>query len=336
MDIFMIFSFLGGLALFLYGMKALGKGLEELSGGKMRDLLARLCSTPLKGVLVGAVVTAAIQSSSATTVMVVGFVNSGLMQLSHAVGVIMGANLGTTITSWVLSLTGIEGDNFFVRLLKPSSLAPLLAFVGIVPIMFSKNAGARRIGGILAGLGILFFGMQMMSDAVAPLSELPEFRRILTLFSNPLAGLVAGIILTAIIQSSSASVGILQALSASGGVTFSSAIPIIMGQNIGTCVTTLLSSIGASKNAKRAAFIHLYFNVIGTAVLLVAFYGLHALVKFDFYSAAVTPFWIAVIHTLFNVVSTVILFPFASFLQKLAELTVGDGRPKRRRQRTQL
>ena len=329
MDIFMLFSFLGGLALFLYGMKTLGSGLEQLSGDRMRSLLARLCSTPLRGVLVGAAVTAAIQSSSATTVMVVGFVNSGLMQLSHAVGIIMGANLGTTATSWILSLTGIEGNNFFVRLLKPSSLAPILTFAGVIPIMFSKREGARRVGGILAGLGILFFGMQTMSDAVEPLSEQPWFGQLLTLFSNPVAGLLAGLALTALIQSSSASIGILQALSASGGVTFSTAIPIVMGQNIGTCVTTLISSVGASKNAKRAAFIHLYFNVIGTVILMTAFYGLNAIVRFEFYSAAVTPFNIAVIHTLFNVISTVILFPFSSGLRRLAERTVGDGRPRR-------
>ncbi len=329
MDIFMLFSFFGGLGLFLYGMKTLGSGLEALSGDRMRSLLARLCSTPLRGVLVGAAVTAAIQSSSATTVMVVGFVNSGLMQLSHAVGVIMGANLGTTATSWILSLTGIEGSNFFVRLLKPSSLAPLLTFAGVVPIMFSKKESARRVGGILAGLGILFFGMQTMSDAVEPLSEQPWFGQVLTLFSNPLAGLAAGLVLTALVQSSSASIGILQALSASGGVTFATAIPIVMGQNIGTCVTTLLSSVGASKNAKRAAFIHLYFNVIGTAILLTAFYGLNAVLRFEFYSEAVTPFNIAVIHTLFNVISTVILFPFASGLRRLAERTVGEGRPRR-------
>lgn len=330
MDIFMLFSFLGGLALFLYGMKTLGSGLEQLSGERMKGLLARLCSTPLRGVLVGAVVTAAIQSSSATTVMVVGFVNSGLMQLSHAVGVIMGANLGTTLTSWLLSLTGIEGDNFFIRLLKPSSLAPILVFVGVVLIMFTKKESKHRVGGILSGLGILFFGMQIMSDAVEPLAELPEFTRLLTLFSNPLAGLLAGIAVTALIQSSSASVGILQALSASGGVTFSAAIPIIMGQNIGTCVTTLISCIGASRNARRAAFIHLYFNVIGTAVLLTAFYGLNAVVRFDFYDRAVTPLNIAVIHTLFNVISTIILFPFASLLQRLAERTVKEyPRPKK-------
>lgn len=330
MDIFMLFSFLGGLALFLYGMKTLGSGLEQLSGDRMRSLLARLCSTPLRGVLVGAVVTAAIQSSSATTVMVVGFVNSGLMQLSHAVGVIMGANLGTTLTSWLLSLTGIEGNNFFIRLLKPSSLAPILVFVGVVLIMFTKKEGKHRVGGILSGLGILFFGMQIMSDAVEPLAELPQFTRLLTLFSNPLAGLLAGIAVTALIQSSSASVGILQALSASGGVSFSAAIPIIMGQNIGTCVTTLISCIGASRNARRAAFIHLYFNLIGTAVLLTAFYGLNAVVRFDFYDRAVTPLNIAVIHTLFNVISTIILFPFASLLQRLAERTVKEyPRPKK-------
>lgn len=327
----MLFSFLGGLALFLFGMKTLSSGLEQLSGDRMRRTLARLCSTPLRGVLVGAAVTAAIQSSSATTVMVVGFVNSGLMQLSHAVGVIMGANLGTTATSWILSLTGLEGGSFFVRLFKPSTLAPILAFVGIVPIMFAKKDSARRVGGILSGLGILFFGMQMMSDAVEPLSELPAFRNLLTLFGNPIAGLAAGIVLTAIIQSSSASVGILQALSASGGVTFATAIPIIMGQNIGTCVTTLLSSVGASRNAKRAAFIHLYFNVIGTGVLLTAFYGLNYFVDFSFYSSAVTPFWVAMIHTIFNVVSTVILFPFSSFLRRLAEITVAKRERKHKK-----
>ena len=327
----MLFNFLGGLALFLFGMKTLSSGLEQLSGDRMRRTLARLCSTPLRGVLVGAAVTAAIQSSSATTVMVVGFVNSGLMQLSHAVGIIMGANLGTTATSWILSLTGLEGGNFFVRLLKPSTLAPILAFVGIVPIMFAKKDSARRVGGILSGLGILFFGMQMMSDAVKPLSELPSFRNLLTLFENPIAGLAAGIVLTAIIQSSSASVGILQALSASGGVTFATAIPIIMGQNIGTCVTTLLSSVGASRNAKRAAFIHLYFNVIGTGILLTAFYGLNYFVDFAFYSSAVTPFWIAMIHTIFNVASTVILFPFSSFLRRLAEITVAKRERKHKK-----
>ena len=331
MDIFMLFSFLGGLALFLFGMKTLSSGLEQLSGDRMRRTLARLCSTPLRGVLVGAAVTAAIQSSSATTVMVVGFVNSGLMQLSHAVGVIMGANLGTTATSWILSLTGLEGGNFLVRLLKPSTLAPILAFAGIVPIMFAKKDSARRVGGILSGLGILFFGMQMMSDSVEPLSELPAFRNLLTLFENPIAGLAAGIVLTAIIQSSSASVGILQALSASGGVTFATAIPIIMGQNIGTCVTTLLSSVGASRNAKRAAFIHLYFNVIGTGILLTAFYGLNYFVDFAFYSSAVTPFWVAMIHTIFNVASTVVLFPFSSSLRRLAEITVAKRERKHKK-----
>lgn len=324
MDVFSIIGFLGGIALFLYGMRVMGTGLEAMAGGRLEGLLARLCSTTWRGVLLGAAATAAIQSSSATTVMVIGFVNSGIMQLRQAVGVIMGANLGTTVTSWILSLTGIEGDNTIVRLLKPSSLAPLLALAGVILVMRKKRSAAAAAGGILAGLGILFFGMEMMSEAVKPLADMPEFTRILTLFSNPLAGLAAGIILTAIVQSSSASVGILQALAVTGGVTFASAIPIVMGQNIGTCVTALISGIGATRNAKRASFVHLYFNVIGTAVLLALFYGADALFGFAFFDDAVQPVGIAVIHTAFNVASTFILLPFASLLQKLAELTVRD------------
>lgn len=353
MDIFMVFSFLGGLALFLYGMRSMGQGLEALGGGSMKALLARLCSTTWRGVLVGAAVTAAIQSSSATTVMVIGFVNSGLMQLNHAVGVIMGANLGTTVTSWILSLTGIEGDSVFLRLLKPASLASLLALSGVVLIMSRRgDSGGRtagradgspvgraggqadrrgRIGAVLAGLGILFFGMEMMSTAVEPLAGMPGFVNMLTLFSNPIMGVVAGMVMTAVVQSSSAAIGILQALSAGGSVTFSAAIPIVMGQNIGTCVTTLISSVGASKNAKRAAFVHLYFNVIGAAVLMAVFYGLNAVFRLGFYSATVTPMWIATIHTVFNVLSVIILYPFAHGLQRLAEVTVARGREGKER-----
>lgn len=337
MDIFIAVSFLGGLALFLYGMKTMGRGLEALSGGSMKSLIARLCSTTWRGVLVGAAVTAAIQSSSATTVMVIGFVNSGLMDLGHAVGVIMGANLGTTITSWILSLTGVRGDSVALRLLKPASLASLLALAGVILLM-SRGAHREsrgRIGSVLAGLGILFFGMEMMSGAVEPLTALPGFTRLLTLFSNPVAGLAAGAVMTAVVQSSSAAIGILQALSLGGGVTVSAAVPLVMGQNIGTCVTTLISGIGASKNARRAAFIHLYFNVIGAAVFMLAFYGLNALLHFGFFGAAVTPVMIAAIHTVFNVASLIILYPFAGGLRRLAELTVperGDGNtPKRTR-----
>ena len=337
MDIFIAVSFLGGLALFLYGMKTMGQGLEALSGGSMKSLIARLCSTTWRGVLVGAAVTAAIQSSSATTVMVIGFVNSGLMDLGHAVGVIMGANLGMTITSWILSLTGVRGDSVALRLLKPASLASLLALAGVILLM-SRSAHREsrgRIGSVLAGLGILFFGMEMMSGAVEPLTALPGFTRLLTLFSNPIAGLAAGAVMTAVVQSSSAAIGILQALSLGGGVTVSAAVPLVMGQNIGTCVTTLISGIGASKNARRAAFIHLYFNVIGAAVFMLAFYGLNALLHFGFFGSAVTPVMIAAIHTVFNVASLIILYPFAGGLRRLAELTVperGDGNtPKRTR-----
>lgn len=337
MDIFIAVSFLGGLALFLYGMKTMGQGLEALSGGSMKSLIARLCSTTWRGVLVGAAVTAAIQSSSATTVMVIGFVNSGLMDLGHAVGVIMGANLGTTITSWILSLTGVSGDSVALRLLKPASLASLLALAGVILLMSrsARRESRGRIGSVLAGLGILFFGMEMMSGAVEPLTALPGFTRLLTLFSNPIAGLAAGAVMTAVVQSSSAAIGILQALSLGGGVTVSAAVPLVMGQNIGTCVTTLISGIGASKNARRAAFIHLYFNVIGAAVFMLAFYGLNALLHFGFFGAAVTPVMIAAIHTVFNVASLIILYPFAGGLRRLAELTVperGDGNtPKRTR-----
>lgn len=335
MDIFIVISFLGGLALFLYGMRTMGKGLESLSGGSMKRLVARLCSTTWRGVLVGAAVTAAIQSSSATTVMVIGFVNSGLMELGHAVGVIMGANLGTTVTSWLLSLTGIGGDSVILRLLKPDSLAALLALAGVILLM-SRGAGKEkrgRVGAILSGLGILFFGMEMMSGALEPLSALPGFTRLLTLFSNPIAGLAAGALMTAIVQSSSAAIGILQAMALSGGVTFSAAMPIVMGQNIGTCVTTLISGIGASKNARRAAFVHLYFNAIGAAVFMAVLYGINAVRRFEFFDAAVTPVAIATIHTVFNVFSLIILYPFAGGLRRLAELTVpGESRAASRRE----
>ena len=324
MDIFVLLDFFGGLALFLYGMKEMGDGLESAAGDRLEGIISRFCSKPWKGVLVGAIATAAVQSSSAITVMVIGFVNSGIMKLSDAVGVIMGANLGTTITSWILSLTGIEGDNLLVRLLMPSSLAPVLVLVGVIIIMRKKHRDHRSLGVIFAGLGILFFGMEIMSSAVEPIADNPEFASVLTLFESPIAGLLAGVVLTAIVQSSSASVGILQALAIGGRVSYGLAIPIVMGQNIGTCVTALLSSIGTSKNAKRAAFVHLYFNVIGTAVLLTAFYALKRLLELDLHSTPATAASIALIHTAFNLISTLILLPFASLLRRLAELTVKD------------
>lgn len=329
MDIFVLIGFLGGLALFLYGMRTMGQGLESLSGGGMRTTLARLCSTPWRGVLVGAAVTAAIQSSSATTVMVIGFVNSGLMTLGHAVGVIMGANLGTTVTSWLLSLTGIGGDSTLLRLLKPESLASLLTLVGVVLMLLRRADGHERrgrVGSILAGLGILFFGMEMMSSAVEPLTASPGFAGLLTLFSSPVAGLLVGAAMTAIVQSSSAAIGILQALTASGGVTLAAAVPIVMGQNVGTCITTLLSSVGASKNARRAALVHLYFNAIGAAVLMAVFCVVKYALRPELLSRAATPAAVAGIHTAFNVLSLLLLYPFSRQLERLTELTVSRRR----------
>ena len=330
MDIFGIFTMIGGLALFLYGMETMGDGLVMLSGGKLEKILAKLTKNRLSALLLGALVTAIIQSSSATTVMVVGFVNSGIMNLTQAVGIIMGANFGTTITSWILSLTGISGGNFFVQLLKPSTFSPVLAAIGIVCAMTGKDGSKKKIiGGILLGFAVLMFGMETMSDAVSPLRDEPAFTGILTAFSNPLLGMAAGAILTAIIQSSSASVGILQALCISGAVTYGTALPIIMGQNIGTCVTALLSSVGASKNAKRAAFIHLYFNLIGTMLFMVGFYMIDQFVHFAFLTESASAAGVAVVHSLFNIGCAVVLFPFADKLVELATLTVKDGKEER-------
>lgn len=322
MDFFSVLSMIGGLALFLYGMDTMGDGLAKTAGGRLERLLEKLTSTPIKGVLLGAVVTAVIQSSSATTVMVVGFVNSGIMKLSQAVGIIMGANVGTTITSWVLSLSGIESGNFFVQMLKPTSFCPILALIGIICMMFSKDEKKHDIGRILLGFAVLMFGMDTMSAAVKPLADVPEFTSILTMFSNPILGMLAGAILTAVIQSSSASVGILQALCMTGGVSYSAAIPIIMGQNIGTCITALISSVGAKKNAKRAACVHLYFNLIGTVLFMVVFFGLNALLHFKFYNEAANVAGIAVVHSVFNIAATLCLLPFHRGLEKLAMLTV--------------
>ncbi len=324
MDFFGILTLLGGLAMFLYGMQVMGDGLAKVSGGKLEQILENLTSSKLKAVLLGLGVTAVIQSSSATTVMVVGFVNSGIMKLTQAVGVIMGANIGTTVTSWILSLAGIESENFFIQLLKPSSFAPILALIGVVFLLFCKSAKKKDIGTILIGFAVLMFGMETMSGAVEPLADVPEFTGILTAFSNPVFGVLAGTILTAIIQSSSASVGILQALCMTGAVPYASALPIIMGQNIGTCVTALLSAIGAKKNAKRAAMMHLYFNLIGTIVFLCAFYLVNSFVHFPFMSEAATPVGIAVMHSAFNITATVVWLPFSDILVKLACLTIKD------------
>lgn len=325
MDFFSILTMLGGLALFLYGMNAMGDGLAKMAGGRLERILERLTSNPLKAVLLGCGVTAVIQSSSATTVMVVGFVNSGIMKLEQAVGVIMGANVGTTVTSWLLSLTGIEGDNFLIQLLKPTSFSPVFALVGVILLLFLKSEKKKDIGTILIGFAILMFGMEMMSGAVEPLADVPEFTSILTMFSNPILGMIAGAILTAVIQSSSASVGILQALCATGSVNFATAIPIIMGQNIGTCVTAMISSIGANKNAKRAALVHLYFNVIGTVLFMIVFYSINAAVHFSFMGQSANAAGIAVIHSAFNVAATLALLPFRKLLVKLACLTMPDS-----------
>lgn len=324
MDIFDVLTMLGGLALFLYGMHTMGEGLTKVSGGKLERILEKLTSNPFKAVLLGAMVTAVIQSSSATTVMVVGFVNSGIMKLNQAIGIIMGANIGTTITSWILSLSGIESDNLFMQFLKPSNFAPILALVGIVFIMFLNSQKKKDIGMILIGFAVLMFGMDTMSGAVKPLADVPEFTGVLTMFSNPVLGMLAGAFLTAVIQSSSASVGILQALCATGSITYGTAFPIILGQNIGTCVTALISSVGANKNARRAALVHLYFNIIGTAVFMILFYSINAVVSFDFFGDVAGPAGIAVIHTVFNVFATLILLPFARGLEKLAYITIRE------------
>lgn len=325
MDIFGVLTLIGGLALFLYGMSAMGNGLEKLSGGKLEGILEKLTSNKIKAVLLGAGVTAIIQSSSATTVMVVGFVNSGIMKLSQTIGIIMGANVGTTVTSWILSLAGIESNNFLIKLLKPSSFTPILAAIGIGFLMFSKKEKKHHIGTILIGFSILIFGMETMSGAVEPLAKVPAFTNILMAFSNPILGMIAGAVFTAIIQSSSASVGILQALCLTGAVKYSTAIPIIMGQNIGTCITAILSSIGATKNAKRAAAVHLYFNLIGTTIFMIVFYSLNAFLHFSVLGEAAGPAGIAIIHSVFNIAATIVLLPFSNLLEKLAIKSIRDG-----------
>lgn len=322
MDIFGILTMIGGLAMFLYGMNVMGGGLEKLSGGRLERILENLTSNPIKAVLLGAGVTAVIQSSSATTVMVVGFVNSGIMKLSQAIGIIMGANVGTTVTSWLLSLTGIESGSFWIRMLKPSSFSPILAMVGIILLMSGKSDKKKITGEILLGFSVLMFGMQTMSGAVEPLADVPEFTNILTMFKNPLLGVLVGAVLTAVIQSSSASVGIVQALSVTGAFTYGSVIPIIMGQNIGTCVTAMISAVGANKGAKRTAFVHLYFNLIGTVLFLTLFYTGNAIFSFSFTNETVGVAGIALVHSVFNIFTTIVLLPFTKGLEKLAYLTI--------------
>ena len=313
-------------------MEVLGDGLKKASGGKLEHILEKLTSNKLMAVLLGAGVTAVIQSSSATTVMVVGFVNSGIMKLSQAVGVILGANVGTTVTAWILSLTDVNGSGFFLQLLKPTSFSPILAIIGVCLISMGKKERQKNIGTILIGFAVLMFGMDTMSTAVEPLAEQPEFSHILLMFSNPVLGMLVGLILTAVIQSSSASIGILQALCATGVVSYATAIPIIMGQNVGTCVTALISSAGASKNAKRAALIHLYYNIIKTVAFMAVFYALNAFIHFAFLEEAASALGIAVIHTAFNVAAVIIIFPVSWILEKLAYLTIPETEEEREKE----
>lgn len=325
MDFKDVLQLILGLSLFLYGMNTMGDGLERASGGRLERTLEKMTSNRFKGLLLGTAVTGVIQSSSATTVMVVGFVNSGIMKLKQAVGIIMGANIGTTVTAWILSLSGIEGDNFFLTLCKPTTFSPILAGIGIIMIMFTKSSKNKNFASILIGFAILMFGMDEMSSAVEGLAEVPQFTNILLMFGeNPILGILAGAVLTGIIQSSSASVGILQALSLSVGITYNSAIPIIMGMNIGTCVTALISCLGAKKNAKRAAFVHLYFNVIGTVIWSAVYLIVNSIFHIEFFTQNVGPAEIATITTIFNVLTTILLFPMAGVLEKLACMTIKD------------
>ena len=322
MNIFSLFTLCGGLAFFLYGMYVMSKSLEKMAGGRLERLLKRMTSTPIKSLLLGAGITIAIQSSSAMTVMLVGLVNSGVMELGQTIGVIMGSNIGTTLTAWLLSLTGIESESFFVNFLKPKNFSPLLALAGILLIMGSKKQRRRDVGRVMMGFSILMYGMELMSGAVAPLADMPEFTDLMTAFTNPLLGVLVGAAFTGIIQSSAASVGILQALAMTGSVTYGMAIPIIMGQNIGTCVTALISSIGVSRNAKRVSVIHISFNLIGTTVGLIILCGGNALFGFPFLSNSVNAVGIALCHTIFNVCTTILLLPFTRQLEWLAKKAI--------------
>ena len=324
MTIFDVFLLLGGLAFFLYGMNVLSGGLEKLSGGKLERTLRKMTDNPFKSLVLGAGITIAIQSSSAMTVMLVGLVNSGIMQLSQTVGVIMGSNIGTTLTAWILSLAGIESDNVFIKMLKPESFSPLVAFIGIALVMMAKKQKKKDIGEIMVGFAVLMYGMVLMGDAMEPLQSSPEFVSILTAFNNPIIGVLVGAVFTGIIQSSAASVGILQTLAMGGNITYGMAIPIIMGQNIGTCVTAIISSFGVNKNAKRVSVVHIAFNIIGTVICLILFFGLNAIFNFAFVDSAINPMQIALCHSIFNVFVTIILLPASKLLVKIAEKVIPD------------
>ena len=326
MDIFNIFTLLGGLAFFLYGMTIMSSGLEKVAGGKMERLLREMTSNPIKAMGLGAIITILVQSSSAVTVMLVGLVNSGIMNLNQAIGVIMGSNVGTTVTAWILSLSGLESDNFFVQLLKPESFSPLLALAGVIMMMGAKKSKPKNIGSIFVGFAILMFGMELMKNAMSPLADMPEFGQILTAFSNPLFGVLIGTVVTAVIQSSAASVGILQALSLTGGVSYAMAFPIIMGQNIGTCITAVISAFGVNTNAKRVAAAHIAFNVIGTVIFLTAYQIINSIFHLPFFEKAINPLGIAIVHSIFNIATTIMLFPFIKLLEKIAILSIPESK----------
>lgn len=330
MDFFSILSLLGGLALFLYGMNSMGEGLKKLSGGKLKSILGRLTSNRFKGFFLGFAVTALIQSSSATTVMLVGFVNSGIMKLSQTISIIMGANIGTTVTAWLLSLSGISGDSFWVKIFKPSSFTPILAVVGVIMTMASNKDKNRDIGSILIGFSILMFGMETMSSSMDGLKDSTAFSHMLVMFANPVMGILMGTVLTAIIQSSSASVGILQALSLSGAINFSTALPIILGQNIGTTITPILSAINGNTDSKRVAISCLYIKLIGVIIISVIFYTLNMIMRFSFMDSTIGVVSIAVIHTLFNILSTVILMPFCNSIEKLADISIRSKKEEKK------
>lgn len=330
MDIFSIITLIGGLAFFLYGMHVVSSSLERMAGGKLEKLLKKMTSSPIKGLLLGIGITAAIQSSSAVTVMLVGLVNSSIMTIGQSISIIMGSNIGTTATAWILTLVGIESDNLFLMFLKPENFSLIFAFLGILMIMGSKSAKNKDIGSIFVGFAILMYGMKLMSSAVKPLSTIPEFTNLFVAFKNPVVGVLVGALVTAAIQSSSASVGILQALAMTGSVSYGAAIPIIMGQNIGTCVTALISSIGVNKNAKKVAALHISFNVIGTVVFLVLFYILHGIFQFAIVNMPIDAVGIAVVHSVFNVLTTTALLPFTKHLEKLANTIMKDKEVKTR------
>lgn len=322
MNIYSILQLCGGLAFFLFGMHVMSGSLEKLAGGNLQKILKEVTSNPIKSLFFGAIVTIAIQSSSALTVMLVGLVNSGIMELAQTVGVIMGSNIGTTLTAWILSLSGIESDNLFISMLKPENFSPVIALIGVIMIMGSKKEKRKDVGIIMAGFAVLMYGMQLMSGAVSPLADMPEFTGLLTTFNNPFLGVLVGAVFTGVIQSSAASVGVLQALAMTGAISYSMAIPIIMGQNIGTCVTALLSSIGVNKNAKRVSIIHISFNLFGTAIGLVVYCIARYVVDLALFNDSITPVMIAVFHSIFNVATTIILLPFSNSLVKIAKKLV--------------